>query len=107
MGMAKPGIEPASGGATAQDQPPLRYQSPAHCDYETRLLESDTTDVYGRTATALGPNTSCSKHTSFRSESLIIEKFVYEHIQVNGKRIEYSVKNGNGNGFTDKMYDRQ
>ena len=43
MGMAWPGIEPASGGATAQEQPSLRYQSPAHCDLNPRLLVSDTT----------------------------------------------------------------
>ena len=42
MGMAGPGIEPASGGATAQEQPSLRYQSPAHCDLNPRLLVSDT-----------------------------------------------------------------
>ena len=29
--------EPASGGATAQEQPSLRYQSPAHCDLYPRL----------------------------------------------------------------------
>ena len=37
MGMAGPGIEPASSGATAQEQPSLRYQSPAHCDLYATL----------------------------------------------------------------------
>ena len=37
MGIAGPGIEPASVGATAQEQPPLRYQSPAHCDLYATL----------------------------------------------------------------------
>ena len=29
MGIAEPGIEPASGGATTQEQPSLSYQSPS------------------------------------------------------------------------------
>ena len=37
MGMAGPGIEPASGGATTQDLSPLFYQSPSHFDLYATL----------------------------------------------------------------------
>ena len=87
MGIGGPGIEPASGGATAQKQPLLRYQSPVHCEYvpASMCYVSDTqvsTRLQLQLLSANAADDSIPHYhllTSGRSGTFLILRMLVEH----------------------------